>query len=134
MTGQVVADMPKDAPIRLSSIGQIAINVQDLNRATEFYRDTLGMKYLFAAGNMSFFDCGGVRLMLAADRKQPRSNSILYYKVSDIQAVRDKLASARVHIEVEPHFVAPVGAHDLWLAFFRDSEENLMALMSEVKR
>src|SRR5437879_6519532 len=121
--------------IGLSQIGQIAINVHDSTRATEFYRDKLGMKHLFSAGNLAFFDCGGVRLMLSPPEKPEfdHPSSILYFKVDNIQAAYDRLVHRGVKIEDQPHVVARMPDHDLWLAEFRDSEGNLMALMSEVR-
>jgi methylmalonyl-CoA/ethylmalonyl-CoA epimerase len=118
----------------LSRIGQIAVNVHDVKRAIVFYRDTLGMKLLFEMPNAAFFDCGGMRLMLSLP-EQPefdRSASIIYYKVPNIRATFETLSSRGVRFEGEPHFIARMPDHDLWMAFFRDSEGNLLALMSEV--
>src|SRR5947208_14545328 len=119
----------------LNQIGQIAINVHDTSRAVEFYRDSLGLQHLFTAGNLAFFDCGGVRLMLTPPEK-PEFNhpsSILYFKVDDIQAAFDRLVQKGVKAEDKPHIVARMPDHDLWLPEFRDSEGNLMSLMSEVR-
>lgn len=117
----------------ISGIGQIAINVQDLKRATEFYRETLGLRHLFSAGTMEFFDCGGVRLMLAvpetAELKHP--SSILYYKVGQIEEFASALAGKGVSFDRTPFMVAKMPNHELWMAFFRDSENNLLALMCE---
>jgi len=117
----------------LSQIGQIAINVQDVERATAFYRDTLGMRFLFAFPGLAFFDCGGVRLMLtrAEDPKLDHPASILYYRVADIEATHQALAARGVRFEQGPHLVARMPDHELWLADFYDSEENLLALMAE---
>ncbi len=117
----------------LSQIGQIAINVQDVERATAFYRDTLGMRFLFAFPGLAFFDCGGVRLMLsrAEDPKLDHPASILYYRVADIEATHQALAARGVRFERGPHLVARMPDHELWLADFYDSEENLLALMAE---
>jgi methylmalonyl-CoA/ethylmalonyl-CoA epimerase len=117
----------------LSQIGQIAINVQDVERATAFYRDTLGMRFLFAFPGLAFFDCAGVRLMLsrAEDPKLDHPASILYYRVADIEATHQALAARGVRFEREPHLVARMPDHELWLADFYDSEENLLALMAE---
>jgi methylmalonyl-CoA/ethylmalonyl-CoA epimerase len=117
----------------LSQIGQIAINVQDVERATAFYRDTLGMRFLFAFPGLAFFDCGGVRLMLspAEDPKLDHPASILYYRVADIEAAHQALAARGVRFETGPHLVARMPDHELWLADFYDSEENLLALMAE---
>src|SRR5262245_1640084 len=122
--------------LRLSQIGQIAINAKDVRRATAFYRDVLGMKFLFEASNLVFFDCGGIRLMLGLPEKPEfdHPSSVLYFDVPDIKAAHRLLADRGVQFEAEPHFIAPLGATDLWMAFFRDSEGNLMALQSEVAR
>jgi len=117
----------------LSRIGQIAINVQDVERATAFYRDTLGMRFLFAFPGLAFFDCGGVRLMLsrAEDPKLDHPASILYYRVADIEATHQALAARGVRFESGPHLVARMPDHELWLAEFNDSEDNILALMAE---
>ena len=121
--------------IAITQIGQIAINVHDTSRAVEFYRDTLGLKLLFTAGHLAFFDCGGVRLMLTPPERPEFDHpaSILYFKVADIQAAHAHLVQRSVKTEGEPHVVARMPDHDLWLAEFRDSEGNIMALMSEVR-
>lgn len=118
----------------LSSIGQISINVHDVQKAIAFYRDTLGMKFLFEAPRMAFFDCGGIRLMLALpDRSEfDHPGSIIYYKVPDIQRAYDELSSRGVKFESKPTLIARLSDHDLWLADFRDPDNNLLALMSEV--
>ncbi len=120
----------------LGRIGQIALNVKDLDRATAFYRDTLGMKLLFEFPGLSFFDAGGVRLMLsrAEDPRFDHPASILYYKVGDIGQTHAVLESKHVHVEEAPHLIAPMPDHDLWIGSYRDSEDNVFALMSEVPR
>ena len=121
----------------LSRIGQIFVNVHDLERAIAFYRDLMGMKFLFRAPpNMAFFDCGGIRLMLGvADRPElDHPASIIYYKVDDIERVYEIFKARGVEFVITPHLVAPMPTYDLWLADFRDSEGNLLALMSEVPR
>lgn len=124
------------ANVQIQSIGQIAINVHDTERATAFYRDVLGLKYLFTAGQLAFFDCGGVRLMLSppSSPEYDHPSSILYFKVEDIQSACARLKSLNVKMEGEAHLVARLPDHDLWLAGFHDSEGNVMELMSEVKR
>ena len=126
----------QEAEFELSSIGQISVNVHDISKAVAFYRDTLGMKYLFEAGDMAFFDCAGIRLMLALPEKPEfdHPSSIIYYKVSDIQRAYEILLSRGVHFEEKPTFVARLQDHDLWMAFFRDLDHNPVALMSEVPR
>ena len=121
----------------LSSIGQIAITVKDVKRATTFYRDTLGMKLLFEAPpGLAFFDCGGVRLMLTTPPTPEFDHppSILFYKVDDIVFAYELLVSRGVVSVETPHVVARLPDHDLWLAGLRDSEGNMFSLMSEVRK
>lgn len=121
----------------LNQIGQIFVNVKDLDRAIAFYRDILGMTFLFEAPPaMAFFDCGGVRLMLGrADRPElDHPASIIYYKVEDIERVAEVFKARGVEFILDPHLVAPMPTYDLWLADFKDSEGNILALMSEVPK
>jgi catechol 2,3-dioxygenase-like lactoylglutathione lyase family enzyme len=126
---------PAMTDTEIKQIGQIAINVHDTNRAVEFYRDILGLKLLFTAGHLAFFDCGGVRLMLSPPEKPEfdHPSSILYFKVDDIQSAYNRLLQKNTKTEDQPHLVARMPDHDLWLTAFRDSEGNLMCLMSEVR-
>ena len=119
----------------LSRIGQIAIMVHDLPKAVAFYRDILGMKFLFEVPRMAFFDCGGVRMMLGLPEtpELDHAASIVYYKVDDIQAAYRVLKSRGVGFFGEPGLVARMPDHELWLAEFRDIENNVLALMSEVR-
>jgi methylmalonyl-CoA/ethylmalonyl-CoA epimerase len=121
--------------MNLSVIGQIAMNARDIARATAFYRDTLGMRFLFSAGTMSFFDCDGVRLMLgiASAPEYDHPGSILYFKVDDIHAAHGELTGRGVPFKGAPHLVARMPDHELWMAFFDDTEGNSLALMSEVR-
>jgi methylmalonyl-CoA/ethylmalonyl-CoA epimerase len=121
--------------IGITRIGQIAINSKDVERAAAFYQEKLGLTLLFKAPpGLAFFDCGGVRLMLQKPEKPEfdHPSSILYLSVFDINAAYSKLKQGDVHFEDEPHLVARMPTHDLWMTFFRDSEGNLLALMSEV--
>lgn len=121
----------------LSQIGQIFVNVKDLDRAIVFYRDMLGMTFLFEAPpSMAFFDCGGIRIMLGrADRPEiDHPASIIYYKVDDIQRVYEVFNARGIEFIVKPHLVAQMPTYDLWLADFKDSEGNILALMSEVPK
>ncbi len=117
-----------------SRIGQILVPVHDVKRAIAFYRDTLGMKFLFEIPNAAFFDCGGVRLMLGVPEKPEFDHpaSIIYYKVGDIQATYELLSSRQIQFEGKPHLVAHMDSYDLWMAFFRDPDSNFLAMMSEV--
>jgi methylmalonyl-CoA/ethylmalonyl-CoA epimerase len=119
----------------LAQIGQIAIVTKDTARMTEFYRDKLGMKFLFTAGQLAFLDCGGIRIMLSPAEKPEFDHpaSVLYFKVPNIQAAHQSLAGRGVKFEDQPHLVAKLPDHDLWMCFFRDPENNLFGLMSEVR-
>ena len=120
---------------RLTAIGQIAIVVQDVARATAFYRDTLGLKFLFEAPGLAFFDCNGVRLMLSkpSHAEFDHPGSILYYKVADLKATVAELEAKGVKFEGGTRLVARMPEYELWMAFFRDSEGNPAELMSEVR-
>lgn len=120
----------------LSRIGQIAIPVDDLDRATAFYRDKLGMKYLFTADGMAFLDAGGIRLMLArlGETQSSRVSSVVYFKVDDISEGYEALSGRGVRFDEEPELAARTQQFDLWLACFKDSENNNLCLMSEVGR
>jgi methylmalonyl-CoA/ethylmalonyl-CoA epimerase len=123
--------------IGITRLGQVAINAKDVERAAAFYEQKLGLKLLFKAPpGLAFFDCGGVRLMLDHAEKPEfdHPSSVLYFAVPDIQAAFEKLKQNGVHFEDEPQVIAKMPTHDLWMTFFRDSEENLLALMSEVPR
>jgi predicted enzyme related to lactoylglutathione lyase len=119
-----------------SAIGQIALYVRDLDRAVGFYRDTLGLRFLFRAPpNMAFFDCGGVRLLIGLPEsvERGRCSTIIYYRVGDIQATASALRARGVRFLQEPHLVAKLPDHDLWIGDFEDGEGNVLALMSEVR-
>ena len=120
----------------LSQIGQIAVPVSDIGRAILFYRDTLGMRFLFRAPpDLAFFDLNGVRLMLDGPAKaQAGNSSVIYYKVPDLHAAFDTLSARGVRFEATPHLIAKLPDHELWMAFFRDPDKNLIALMCEVKQ
>ena len=119
--------------IALNQIGQISVTVHDLPRAVAFYRDRLGLKHLFAAGTMAFFECGGIRLMLALPEKPEfdHPSSILYFKVEDIDGTARAMSEQGVEFAALPRMVAKMPDHELWMAFFRDPEGNVHALMSE---
>ena len=123
--------------IGITHLGQIAINAKDVERAAAFYRDKLGLRLLFKAPpGLAFFDCGGVRLMLDRAEKPEfdHPSSVLYFAVPDIQAAHLKMKANGTRFEDEPHLVAKMPDHDLWMTSFRDSENNLMALMCEVRK
>jgi methylmalonyl-CoA/ethylmalonyl-CoA epimerase len=122
--------------VSLSHIGQIAVPVKNLDRALAFYRDVLGVPFLFKAGDrLAFFDCNGVRLMLdIPDPEFDHPSSILYFKVGDIQAAHRELKGKGFRFRDEPHIIAEMPGYVLWMAFFYDTESNVMALMAEAPR
>ena len=119
--------------LSLSEIGQVALTVHDLEEATAFYRDVLGIPFLFDVPGMSFFQCGDIRLMLGeTDSEQPSAGtSILYYRVDDIDAAHNALKKRGVEFVQEPVLVHKADDHELWLAFFTDLDGNTLALMCE---
>ena len=123
-----------ETKLGLAQIGQISVTVNNLPQAVEFYRDKLGVKFLFDAGNMAFFDCGGIRLMLAAPEKPEldHSSSIIYFKVDDIQKHFETFNARGVSFVAKPHLVAKMATYDLWMAFFRDLDNKMLAIYSEV--
>jgi len=119
---------------QLSEIGQIALPVADLDRAVAFYKAKLGMSHLFSVPSMAFFDCGGIRLMLGLPEQGEAnsSGSVIYFKVADIHTAYQILSERGVHFEDSPHLIARLDTYDLWMAFFRDSENNLLSIMAEI--
>ena len=115
-----------------SRIRQIAVVCKDVARARDFYRDVLGLPHLFDAGpQLSFFDCGGVRLMLSTAEGEATGTSVIYYLVNDISASVNAVQGKGATFVGEPHMIARMPDHELWLAEFRDSENNVVALMEE---
>ncbi len=125
--------MTQHSGFGLSTIGQISVTVKELDRAVIFYRDQLGMQFLFRVPNMAFFDCSGVRLMLSIPEGQSDDihSSVLYYRVDDIHDAYRVLKGRNVPFDGGPHKIADLQDHELWMAFFRDSEMNILALMAE---
>lgn len=121
--------------VSLETIGQIAITVDDLARARDFYQNTLGMKFLFDAGHLAFFKCGEIRLMLTtAENPEPRGGTILYFKIADIHATHAALKGRGVSFIDEPHLIARMPDHDLWMVFLKDPDGNIFGLMCEIAR
>lgn len=125
----------KTGPVHLEEIGQIAITVRDLPRSKDFYRDVLGMKFLFDAGTMAFFLCGSVRLMIGlAEEPVSVAGTVVYFKVEKIEETHASLKGRGVTFLAAPHMVARMPDHDLWMAFLEDLDGNRFGLMSEVAR
>jgi methylmalonyl-CoA/ethylmalonyl-CoA epimerase len=119
----------------IENIGQVAIRARDLEASVAFYRDTLGLDFLFDAGSLAFLMCGDVRLMLAMPENDEvdHPSSTLYFRVADLRAAYEELGDRGVEFVDEPHLIAKLPDHELWMAFFRDPDGNLMGLMSEVR-
>src|SRR5262245_31771887 len=128
--------MPAAVALSHARIAQRAINVLDLGRSVAFYKKKLNLKHLFTVPKMGFFDCGGIRLMLAIPESPEFDDpsSLLYFTGDDIHAVFTGVSARRVRIEEPPHLIAKIDTYDLWMAFLRDSENNLLRLMSNVAR
>lgn len=123
------------ALVSLEKIGQIAITVDDITRARDFYQNTLGMKFLFDAGHLAFFKCGDIRLMLSTpDKPGPRGGTILYFKVDDIHATHAALTQRGVTFIDKPHLIAKMPDHDLWMVFLKDTEDNTVGIMCEIRQ
>jgi len=128
--------MNETSEFGLSAIAQIAVVAHNIGAMRDFYRDKLGMKLLFQVPNMAFFDCGGIRLMLSPPSSSELNHpaSIIYFKVNDIKQAFEVLSVRGVKFEREPGITAQMESSDLWVAFLRDPENNILALMSEVQR
>lgn len=116
------------------ALGQIALTVGDVGRATTFYRDVLGLRFLFSAGpNLAFLAAGEVRLMLSTPQGhgEPGKNSVLYYKVTDIAATHAAIVARGAKDERAPQLAAKMPDHELWIGFVRDPDGNLVGLMEE---
>ena len=119
--------------VALSRIQQISMRAHDVERAVRFYRDALGLPFLFAAPpRLAFFDCSGVRLMLSTPEPGfDHPGSVLYFAVEDIGEAHDDLKLRGVNFRSEPHKIATLADREVWLADFEDTEGNTLALMSE---
>jgi methylmalonyl-CoA/ethylmalonyl-CoA epimerase len=121
--------------VHLETIAQVALTVSDLSRAKAFYGETLGLKFLFDAGTMGFFQCGSVWVMLGtAEQPVTPAGTILYYKVGDLQGIHAALSEQAVPFLQPPHLVAKMPDHDLWMAFLKDPDGNILGLTSELPR
>ncbi|MGE7202606.1 VOC family protein [Bacillus haynesii] len=119
----------------IEKVGQIGLPVQDLERASAFYQDVLGLSLLFRTDRVAFFECGGLRLLLSLPEKDEfaHASSIIYFQVEDLPAVYNEIATKGVSFPIEPHVAAKIEQTETWMAFFKDTEGNTLALISEVQ-
>jgi methylmalonyl-CoA/ethylmalonyl-CoA epimerase len=118
----------------LGAIGQVAYTVSDVKRAVPFYRDAVGLRLLFEAPPaLAFFDCGGVRLMLSQPEGEfkPGASSVVYFRTTDIEGTHKAMQSRGVPFVDNPHLVARMPDHELWMCFFKDPDGHTFALMEE---
>ena len=120
--------------MRIESIGQIGIPVKDVERAVSFYRDVIGLPLLFETAGLAFFQCGETRLMLSLPETSEfdHPSSVLYFKVDDLAESVITMKEVGAEFIDEPHMVGKMGDVEVWMTFFRDSEGNTHAMMSEV--
>lgn len=118
----------------IKKIGQIGVPAKDIERATAFYKDKLGLQLLFNTDTMAFFDCDGVRLLVSLPEKEEfaHASSILYFHVEDIRHAYEEYTEKGIVFIDEPHMVAKMGQTETWMVFFKDTEDNMHGFMSEV--
>lgn len=122
-------------PVSLGPIGQIALPVGDVDRAEAFYANSLGFRKLYRFGDLTFFDCAGVRLLLekvATGDVQPQG--VIYFRCADIALTVRELTGRGVVFDSKPHLIAKMDDHDLWMAFFKDPDGHTLALMQEAPK
>jgi methylmalonyl-CoA/ethylmalonyl-CoA epimerase len=122
--------------LNISQIGQIALPVRDVDRSETYYEKVLGLRKLFRFGNLTFFDCAGVRLLLekAHDMEGFRPQGCLYFRSADIALAVAELRKRGVAFDSDPHLIAKMDDHDLWMAFFKDPDGHMLALMQEAPK
>ena len=118
--------------VQFEKIGQIALTVTDLARSMDFYKNTLGMRFLFETGQLAFFQCGEIRLMISAGEGKPGRGTIIYFSVEDIHGVYEALAGRGVEFVDTPHLIAKMPDHDLWMVFLKDPDGNVLGVMCEL--
>jgi methylmalonyl-CoA/ethylmalonyl-CoA epimerase len=119
----------------IQKVGQIAVPVNNLEQAVNFYKEKLGLTLLFTSNGLAFFECNGLRLLLSVPEKEEfaQHSSIIYFQVENIHEAYENLLNKEVTFIDEPHLIAKMGQTETWMAFFKDSEDNTHALMSEIE-
>jgi methylmalonyl-CoA/ethylmalonyl-CoA epimerase len=123
-------------PLNLSHIGQIALPVTDVDRSETFYETVIGLRKLYRFGDLSFFDCAGVRLLLEKTRDAPgfRAQGCIYFRCADIALTVTTLETRGVSFTHRPHCIAKMDDHDLWMAFFEDPDGHTLAVLQEAPK
>jgi len=136
IVAQLIPAQEEAMPLALNRIGQIALTVRDVDKAQSFYRDTLRLRWLYRFGNLTFFDCSGVRLLLEKAREPGETvqSSPIYFSCADIALAVRELEQRGITFTSKPHLIAPMEDHDLWMAFFQDPDGNTLALMHEAPK
>jgi methylmalonyl-CoA/ethylmalonyl-CoA epimerase len=120
--------------LNLSHIGQIALPVSDVDRSEAFYRDVLRLTKLYRFGDLTFFDCAGVRLLLEKSKEDFKPQGCIYFRCADIALTVDELSKRGVSFKRPPHLIAKMDDHDLWMAFFTDPDGHMLAVMQEAPK
>jgi methylmalonyl-CoA/ethylmalonyl-CoA epimerase len=122
--------------LNVSQIGQIALPTRDVDRAEAFYGEKLGLRKLFRFGDLTFFDCAGVRLLVekVRDAEPLSAGGTIYLRCADIALAVKELTARGVAFYQQPHLIAEMDDHDLWMAFFKDPDGNSLALMHEAPK
>jgi predicted enzyme related to lactoylglutathione lyase len=130
-----LSEVRMDTQMKLGPIAQIARSVRDIKQSQEWYSNALGLPHLYTFGNLAFFDCGGVRLMLSQEAQASSAESILYLRVADIGAVHESLKSRGVEFINAPHMIhRHADGTEEWLAMFKDPEGRPLGIMSQARR
>jgi methylmalonyl-CoA/ethylmalonyl-CoA epimerase len=120
--------------LNLSQIGQIALSVADVDRSESFYEQTIGLRKLYRFGDLTFFDCAGVRLLVEKAHGEVTRQGCIYFRCADIALTVATLKSRSVVFTHEPHLIAKMDDHDLWMAFFEDPDGHTLAVMQEAPK
>lgn len=117
----------------ITRLTQVALSVHDMDRAVAYYRDVVGLHFLFRAPNVAFFGLAGLRLMLgqAEPPDLKPAGTVLYFDVADLDTSYAELCQRGAESVSAPHRVARLGDNELWMAFFRDPDGNVFALSAE---